>query len=72
MKKLMLIGVVVMVLSLMVGLAGPALADSTSYLDTPTLTRVAQALGISPAELTTSLQAGKTLARIECGSIALV
>ncbi len=72
MKKIIAIGAILAIVSLIGPVfAVPALAQSSEsgdispvYLDQPTLTRVAQALGLSPAELTASLQAGKTLAQI--------
>lgn len=74
MKKIRLIGLaVVTVVLLVVGAAAPALAQSGdsdngayagAYMDGPTLARVAKALGLTPEELSTNLQAGETLAEI--------
>src|SRR3989304_6280009 len=74
-KKIRLIGLVVVPLALLlVGVAAvPALAhpgDSDNgayagaYIDGPTLTRVAGALGLTLEELSARLQAGETLAGI--------
>jgi hypothetical protein len=75
MKKVRLIGLVIVVLGLLVaGSAAPVLAhgsdDSTTsgysgvYLDSPTLIRLAQTLELTPEELSSHLQAGETLAEI--------
>ncbi len=73
-KKIKMLGlVIVTVVLLIVGAAAPVLAhpgDSDNddyggaYIDGPTLTRVAEALGLTPEELNTDLQAGETLAEI--------
>ncbi len=75
MKKIRLIGLVVVTLALLlVGVAAvPALAHpgdrdnsayAGAYIDGPTLTRVAGILGLTPEELSARLQAGETLAGI--------
>lgn len=78
MRKWVWIGLaLVMVIALAVG-GGTALASRNGdratnqeimqqwggYLDSATLNRVATVLGITPAELTTQLQSGKTLAQV--------
>ncbi|MBF8265559.1 MAG: hypothetical protein HW384_1423 [Dehalococcoidia bacterium] len=78
MRKWVWIGLaVLMVVALGIG-GGTALANRNAdkaviqeatqqwggYLDSATLNRVATALGITPAELTTQLQSGKTLAQV--------
>ncbi len=75
MKKIRLIGLVIVTLVLLVaGSAASVLAhgpdDSTAagysgvYLDSPTLVRLAQTLGLTPEELSSHLQSGETLAEI--------
>ncbi len=75
MKKLLLVGSIVLVLGLLiVGSAttimahGPGDGEATTasgvYLDQPTLTRLAQVLGLTQDELAIHLQDGKTLSEI--------
>ena len=75
MKRIRVIGLVVAVVGLLVvGLAGTALAhgpeggeagtSSGKYLDQPTLTRVAQTLGLTQDELLFRLQGGETISEI--------
>ena len=75
MKRLRIIGSIVIVLGLLIiGSAIPVLAhnpdnagvtaSSGVNLDQPTLTRLAQALELTPDELTSRLQAGETLSEI--------
>lgn len=75
-KKNLLIGLVVLVVALVgAGAAVPVMAqtgnengpvntDTGVYLDTPTLGRLAGALGIQSTDLITQLQVGRTLATI--------
>jgi hypothetical protein len=74
MKKLLVVGLILVVTLLGVGFAAPVLAHSPDdgetatssgiYLDQPTLTRVAQALGLAQEELLTHLKAGESIAEI--------
>ena len=75
MKRFRVIGMVVAIVGLLVvSLAGTALAhnpddgetgtSSGVYLDQPTLTRVAQTLGLTQDELLTRLQGGETISAI--------
>jgi hypothetical protein len=71
-KKKLLIGVVVLAVALLgFGITVPALAapgnapvNNGVYVDSPTLARLAAVLGLTPEELNTQLQTGKTLAQI--------
>lgn len=75
-KKKLLIGLIVLAVALAgVGIAVPVMAQTANgngsvnaytgvYLDSPTLVRLAGVLGITPAELGSQLQTGKTLATL--------
>lgn len=73
MKRILAIGAILTIVSLIgTVFAVPALAHSSEvggdisgvYLDQPTLTRVAQVLGLTPDKLASHLQDGETLAEI--------
>lgn len=75
MKRFLVVGLVVVIVSLLLaGLAGTVLAHSPDdgrtatssgvYLDQPTLTRVARALGLTQDELLTRLQGGETISEV--------
>jgi len=74
MNKKLVIGLVVAALALAIVFAGapvlaqtgtgPANPGSGVYFDSPLLARLAEVLGLTPAELSTELQAGKTLTAI--------
>ena len=72
-KRKWIIGIVILALILAIGITIPALAASGNnnsnsngygYFDGPTLTRLAEALGLTPADLSSQLQSGKTLANL--------
>lgn len=74
MKKLLVVGLILIVTILGVGFAAPILAHSPTegetaassgtYLDQPTLTRVAQALGLTQEELLVHLEEGDSISEI--------